>query len=88
MHRRSFLAASIAAILITLDASAAENKRFVFKIKTKSGGVVGNIVIEAKDTSRCSPPGFLMCDEGVRVLRQAALRLGELEVVSATFTSS
>jgi len=24
-------------------------KKFVFKIKTKSGGIVGNIVIEAKD---------------------------------------
>ena len=31
------------------DAQAAANKRFVFKIKTKSGGIVGNIVIEAKD---------------------------------------
>ncbi|MGA2032297.1 MAG: hypothetical protein ABSG68_08590 [Thermoguttaceae bacterium] len=28
---------------------AGERKRFVFKIKTKSGRIVGNIVIEAKD---------------------------------------
>lgn len=39
-------------------------------------------------TSRCSPPAFLMCDERVRVLRQAALRLGDLEVVSATAVSA
>lgn len=24
-------------------------RKFVFKVKTKSGGIVGNIVIEAKD---------------------------------------
>ena len=48
MHRRSFLAAAIAS-LVGLAALAAANKRFVFKIKTKSGGIVGNIVIEAKD---------------------------------------
>ena len=30
-------------------ALAGERKRFVFKIKTKSGSIVGNIVIEAKD---------------------------------------
>jgi hypothetical protein len=34
---------------LALDAQAAANKKFVFKIKTKSGGIVGNIVIEAKD---------------------------------------
>ena len=47
MHRRSFLAACLASSWL-VDAQAA-NKRFVFKIKTKSGGIVGNIVIEAKD---------------------------------------
>jgi hypothetical protein len=36
-------------LLRALDALAAANKRFVFKIKTKSGDLVGNIVIEAKD---------------------------------------
>ena len=48
MHRRSFLAATFTSFL-ALDAQAAANKKFVFKIKTKSGGIVGNIVIEAKD---------------------------------------
>jgi len=48
MHRRSFLAACVISSL-ALDALAAANKRFVFKIKTKSGGIVGNIVIEAVD---------------------------------------
>lgn len=48
MHRRSFLALSLISPL-ALDALAAANKSFVFKIKTKSGGIVGNIVIEAKD---------------------------------------
>jgi hypothetical protein len=27
----------------------AANRRFVFKVKTKDGGIIGNIVIEAKD---------------------------------------
>ena len=51
MHRRSFLAACLISpwALVTGNALAAANKRFVFKIKTKSGGIVGNIVIEAKD---------------------------------------
>lgn len=47
MHRRSFLAACLLS-LVAFDTLAAD-KRFVFKIKTKSGGIVGNIVIEAKD---------------------------------------
>jgi hypothetical protein len=48
MHRRSFLAAACVS-LFTENALAAGNKRFVFKIKTKSGGIVGTIVIEAED---------------------------------------
>lgn len=48
MHRRSFLTACVISSF-AFDALAAANKRFVFKIKTKSGGIVGNIVIEAKD---------------------------------------
>lgn len=48
MHRRSFLAACLICPS-ALDALAAANKRFVFKIRTNSGGIVGNIVIEAKD---------------------------------------
>jgi len=30
-------------------ALASGSRRFVFRISTKSGGIVGNIVIEAKD---------------------------------------
>lgn len=48
MHRRTFIAGFLASAIAT-DALAATNKRFVFKIKTKSGGIVGNIVIDAKD---------------------------------------
>ena len=48
MHRRSFLAACLISS-VAFDALAAANKRFVFKIRTKSGGIVGNIVIEATD---------------------------------------
>lgn len=52
MNRRSFLA--IVAVFYGGTSSAADqialaNKKFVFKIKTKSGGIVGNILIEAKD---------------------------------------
>ena len=48
MHRRCFLVACLFSLL-ALEAQPAANKTFVFKIKTKSGGIVGNIVIEAKD---------------------------------------
>ena len=48
MHRRFFLVACFACVL-AIDVQAAADKKFVFKIKTKSGGIVGNIVIEAKD---------------------------------------
>jgi len=48
MNRRAFVVA-----LITIATGATEvlaaNKKFVFKVKTKSGGIVGNILIEAKD---------------------------------------
>ncbi len=48
MRRRVFLA------LIVLvgwehHALAASNKKFAFKIKTKDGGIVGNVLIEASD---------------------------------------
>ena len=33
-------------------ALAGERKRFVFKIKTKSGSIVGNVIVEAKDKLR------------------------------------
>lgn len=46
MHRRTFLLGL--GLLVPFVAYAAK-KKFVFKIKTKSGGIVGNIPIEAKD---------------------------------------
>ena len=48
MKRRAFIAV-VAACTICPTIAAAANRKFVFKIKTKSGGIVGNIVIEAKD---------------------------------------
>jgi hypothetical protein len=50
MQRRAFLifgAAACATVWPSLAVAA--NRKFVFKIKTKSGGIVGNIVIQAKD---------------------------------------
>lgn len=47
MLRRTFLIAAVVAI--TDAAQAAAHHRFAFKIKTKSGGIVGNVVIEATD---------------------------------------
>jgi hypothetical protein len=48
MNRRVFLIAVIAPVGLVKEAVAA-NQKFVFKIKTKSGGIIGNISIEAKD---------------------------------------
>lgn len=48
MNRRVFLLAMVASAAGASEALAA-NKKFVFKIRTKSGGIVGNILIEAKD---------------------------------------
>ena len=51
MNRREFVAIGVgllAAICCPRQVAAA-NRKFVFKLKTKSGGIVGNIVIEAKD---------------------------------------
>lgn len=48
MQRRSFLTVCAAAVACPAMAFAV-NRRFVFKIKTKDGGIVANIVIEAKD---------------------------------------
>lgn len=48
MWRRRLLIGLAASVLCATPAIAA-NRKFVFKIKTKSGGIVGNIVIEAKD---------------------------------------
>jgi len=51
MQRRQFVTGSVTAVALAAVPSLAlaVNRKFVFKIKTKSGGIVGNIVIEAKD---------------------------------------
>ena len=48
MKRRMFLTIFLSVLPCSLGL-AGEYKKFVFKIKTKSGSIVGNIVIEAKD---------------------------------------
>jgi hypothetical protein len=48
MIRRTFLAACLA-VLPCSAALASHRRRFVFKIRTKSGSIVGNVVVEAKD---------------------------------------
>ena len=48
MQRRSFLVAILGTKFLSSTALAA-NRKFVFKIRTKSGGIIGNILIEAKD---------------------------------------
>ena len=47
MHRRHFL--SVALSLVVSRPAFAANQKFAFKIKTKDGGIVGNVVIEASD---------------------------------------
>ena len=47
MHRRTFLAAALS--LVVSRPALAANQKFAFKIKTKDGGIVGNVVIEATD---------------------------------------
>jgi hypothetical protein len=51
MRRRVFLLIGLSAVASVLwpTPATASSRKFVFKIKTKSGGIVGNIVIEAKD---------------------------------------
>ena len=48
MKRRMFLAVCLSVLPLSA-AMAGEYKKFVFKIKTKGGSIVGNVVIEAKD---------------------------------------
>jgi hypothetical protein len=43
MQRRQFLICNIAFL------GGFHNRKFVFKIKTKNGGIIGGITIEAKD---------------------------------------
>ena len=52
MNRRTFVRTSIVAFVgsITFSSNAlSANKKFLFKIRTKSGGIIGNILIEAHD---------------------------------------
>jgi hypothetical protein len=51
MQRRQFVTGSVTTLALAAvpNLALAANRKFVFKIKTKSGGIVGNIVIEAKD---------------------------------------
>lgn len=46
MNRRSFLAGAALAVL-SPAVVLAKNKRFIFKVRTKSGSIVGNISISA-----------------------------------------
>ena len=39
----------IIGILTISTQAAASNNKFLFKIRTKSGGIIGNILIEARD---------------------------------------
>jgi hypothetical protein len=48
MNRRLFLL-GVVAVAVAPTATFAATKKFVFKIRTKSGSIVGNILIEAKD---------------------------------------
>lgn len=51
MKRRQFITGSLAMLILAVlpKTAQAANKKFVFKIKTKDGSIIGNIVIEAKD---------------------------------------
>ena len=51
MQRRQFVTGSIITLALAAVPSLAHarNRKFVFKIKTKASGIVGNIVIEATD---------------------------------------
>jgi len=40
---------SVGMSLFIYQTALAANKKFAFRIKTKTGGIVGNILIEAKD---------------------------------------
>jgi hypothetical protein len=52
MQRRQFvrlLAAAVVPTFLRPSLVIAATRKFVFKIKTKSGSIIGNIVIEATD---------------------------------------
>lgn len=47
MHRRLFLSMTLS--LVFCQQAFAANQKFTFKIKTKDGNIVGNVLIEATD---------------------------------------
>ena len=51
MIRRTFLTTCLVAMSSSATASVIDlaPRRFSFKVKTKDGGIVGNVVIEAND---------------------------------------
>lgn len=49
MDRRQFTTVCVSVLIPVVPVALVPNRKFVFKIKTKSGGIVGNITIEAKD---------------------------------------
>jgi len=46
---RRFFVFGVAVLLISNSKAHAAMAKFLFKIKTKTGGIIGNILIEAKD---------------------------------------
>ena len=48
MHRRTFLVA-VSSVIVGQPAFAAANQKFIFRVKTKDGGIIGNVLIEAAD---------------------------------------
>jgi len=49
MLRRRFLAVGLLVACGFEGTALAANKKFAFKIRTKTGGIIGNILIEARD---------------------------------------
>ncbi len=49
MLRRQFLVLGLLLVCGLEGTALAANKKFVFKIRTKSGGIIGNVLIEARD---------------------------------------
>jgi hypothetical protein len=51
MERRQFITGLVTILIVAVlpGTVQAANRKFAFKIKTKDGSIIGNIVIEAKD---------------------------------------
>ena len=81
MHRRTFIATGLAATLASAcwpSEAHAANRKFVFKIKTKSGGIIGNIVIEAKDMFAAIAKLKKMLGINITVIESRETALGNL----------